>query len=178
MRNIGKVRLGLSKDFVVLIESDVEMNGKEDLDDLYFVMFNIMHNPLRLSVITVGNLVELAQENSELTLDELNTLIEEDPEKYVMLALGDGSTVMDKGSEKIRIPLDSADNANKARVIISSMIDKGYFMQKSNYMVDGEVIRREQQVETDNMKPQLHLMLEIIKRWDNLDLDELARVMG
>ena len=178
MKKIGKVRLGLGNDFAVLIESDVEMNGKDDLDDLYFVMFNVMHNPLRLSVITVGNLIELAKENSGMSADELNSLIEEDPEKYVMIALGDGSKITENGAEKITIPLDSAENANKARVIISSMIDKGYFLQKSNYMVEGEIIRREQQVETDNMKPQLHLMLEIIKRWDNLDLEELAKLIG
>ena len=178
MKKIGKVKLGLNNDFEVLIESDIEMNGKEDLDDLYFVMFNVMNNPLRLSIITVGNLIDLAKKNSGLEDSELMKLLETDPEKYVMVALGDGSRVMDEGIEKIKIPLDSQDNANKARIIVSSMMEKGYFIQKSNYMVNGEIVRREQNVETENMLPQLNIMLEIIKRWNDLDIDELAKYLG
>jgi hypothetical protein len=95
-----------------------------------------------------------------------------------MIALGDGSRVMEEGIEKIKIPLDSQDNANKARIIVSSMMEKGYFIQKSNYMVNGEVVRREQNVETENMMPQLNIMLEIIKRWNDLDIEELAKYLG
>jgi len=178
MKKIGKVKLGLNNDFEVLIESDIEMNGKEDLDDLYFVMFNVMNNPLRLSIITVGNLIDLAKKNSGLGDAELMKLLENDPEKYVMIALGDGSKVMEEGIEKIKIPLDSQENANKARIIVSSMMDKGYFIQKSNYIVNGEMVRREQNVETENMLPQLNIMLEIIKRWNDLDIDELAKYLG
>ncbi len=178
MKKIGKVKLGLNNNFEVLIESDIEMNGEEDLDDLYFVMFNVMNNPLRLSIITVGNLINLAKKNSGLEDAELMKLLETDPEKYVMIALGDGSIVMDEGIEKIKIPLDSQDNANKARIIVSSMMEKGYFIQKSNYMVNGEIVRREQNVETENMLPQLNIMLEIIKRWNDLDIDELAKYLG
>ena len=105
-------------------------------------------------------------------------MCEDEGEKFVSLALGDGSAVVENGVEKIQVPLDSSENANKARLIISSMIEKGYFLQKTNYSVDGEIIRREQQVDTNEMKPQLHIMLEIIKRWDNLDLDELAKFLG
>jgi len=178
MKKIGKVKLGLNNDFEVLIESDIEMNGKEDLDDLYFVMFNVMNNPLRLSIITVGNLIDLAKKNSGLGDAELMKLLENDPEKYVMIALGDGSKVMEEGIEKIKIPLDSQENANKARIIVSSMMEKGYFIQKSNYIVNGEMVRREQNVETENMLPQLNIMLEIIKRWNDLDIDELAKYLG
>ncbi len=178
MEKIGKVKLGLSKDYEVLVESDVMMSGKEDKDDLYFIMFNVMNEPLRLSVITVGNLVQFAEKNSDYSRDELMQMCEDEAEKFVSLALGDGSAVVENGVEKIQVPLDSSENANKARLIISSMIEKGYFLQKTNYSVDGEIIRREQQVDTNEMKPQLHIMLEIIKRWDNLDLDELAKFLG
>ena len=58
------------------------------------------------------------------------------------------------------------------------MMEKGYFIQKSNYMVNGEIVRREQNVETENMLPQLNIMLEIIKRWNDLDIDELAKYLG
>tara|TARA_B100002019_G_C21195659_1_gene561265 strand:+ start:328 stop:864 length:537 start_codon:yes stop_codon:yes gene_type:complete len=178
MKSIGKVKLGLNDSFEVLIESDIVMNGKEDYDDLYFVMFNVMNTPLRLSIITVGNLIELAKENTGLDENKLMDMAKNDPENYVMLALGDGSKVIDKGTEKIKINLDSQDNANKSRIIISSMMEKGYFLQKSNYNVGGEIIQREQKVETENMMPQLNIMLEIIKRWDNLDVDELAKYLG
>jgi|TARA_R110002012_G_scaffold279492_1_gene467850 hypothetical protein len=178
MKSIGKVKLGLNDKFEVLIESDIVMNGKEDYDDLYFVMFNVMNNPLRLSIITVGNLIELAKENTGLDENKLMDMAKNDPENYVMLALGDGSKVIDKGTEKIKINLDSQDNANKSRIIISSMMEKGYFLQKSNYNVGSEIIQREQQVETENMMPQLNIMLEIIKRWDNLDVEELAKYLG
>ena len=57
------------------------------------------------------------------------------------------------------------------------MIDKGKFIQKSNYKVNGELITKGQDVETENMIPQLKLMLEIIRRWNDLDLDELAKMM-
>jgi len=178
MKSIGKVKLGLNDKFEVLIESDIVMNGKEDYDDLYFVMFNVMNNPLRLSIITVGNLIELAKENTGLDENKLMDMAKNDPENYVMLALGDGSKVIDKGTEKIKINLDSQDNANKSRIIISSMMEKGYFLQKSNYNVGSEIIQREQQVETENMMPQLNIMLEIIKRWDKLDVEELAKYLG
>lgn len=58
------------------------------------------------------------------------------------------------------------------------MMEKGYFLQKSNYNVGSEIIQREQQVETENMMPQLNIMLEIIKRWDKLDVEELAKYLG
>ena len=45
-------------------------------------------------------------------------------------------------------------------------------------MVNGEIVRREQNVETENMLPQLNIMLEIIKRWNDLDIDELAKYLG
>ena len=84
---------------------------------------------------------------------------------------------MERGVEKIKIPLDSQENADKARIIIASMIDKGRFIQKSNYIIDGESQFKEQDVDTANMVPQLKLMLEIIKKWDTIDLDELATLL-
>ena len=51
MKKIGKVKLGINNDLEVVIVSDVAMNGEADKDDLYFVMFNIMHQPLRLSTL-------------------------------------------------------------------------------------------------------------------------------
>jgi hypothetical protein len=177
MKDIGKVKLGMNSDMVVVIESDITMIDENDKDDLYFVMFNIMYDPLRLAVVTIGDLLSLSQANTEKSKDELMNLLEKNPEEYVYLALGNSELLMERGVEKIKIPLDSQSNADKARIIIASMIDKGKFIQKSNYKVNGELITKGQDVETENMIPQLKLMLEIIRRWNDLDLDELAKMM-
>ena len=55
------------------------------------------------------------------------------------------------------------------------MIDKQKFIQESNYQVNGEVIVKRQDVDTSNMIPQLTIMLDIIKNWNNLDLEELEK---
>ena len=82
---------------------------------------------------------------------------------------------MERSNEKIKIPLDSEESANKARIIISSMIDKKKFIQESNYEVNGNVVVKKQEVDTENMIPQLGIMLDIIKNWNNLDLEELEK---
>ena len=175
MNKIGKVKLGINNELDVVIVSDVSMNGEADKDDLYFVMFNIMHEPLRLSVTTVGDLLTLAKINTEKSEEELLKLLESDPEQYVYSALGNTELLMENSQEKIKIPLDSAESATKARIIISSMIDKKRFIQESNYNVDGKITVKKQEVEIENMIPQLRIMLEIIKNWDNLDLEELEK---
>ena len=172
MNKIGKVKLGINNELDVVIVSDVSMNGEADKDDLYFVMFNIMHEPLRLSVTTVGDLLTLAKINTEKSEEELLKLLESDPEQYVYSALGNTELLMENSQEKIKIPLDSAESATKARIIISSMIDKKRFIQESNYNVDGKITVKKQEVETENMIPQLRIMLEIIKNWD---LEELEK---
>jgi len=175
MKNIGKVKLGVNKDLEVVIVSDVVMNGENDKDDLYFIMFNIMHQPLRLSITTVGDLLNLAKTNTGKSEEELLSLLESDPENYVYLALGNSDLLVEKSVEKIKIPLDSDESANKARILISSMIDKQKFIQESHYQVNGNVEVRKQDVDTSNMIPQLRIMLDIIKNWDKLDLEELEK---
>ena len=175
MKKIGKVKLGINNDLEVVIVSDVAMNGEADKDDLYFVMFNIMHQPLRLSITTVGDLLSLAKENTGKSEEELLNQLESDPEQYVFSALGNSELLMERSNEKITIPLDSEESANKARIIISSMIDKQKFIQESNYQVNEEVIVKRQDVDTSNMIPQLTIMLDIIKNWNNLDLEELEK---
>lgn len=175
MKKIGKVKLGINNELDVVIVSDVTMKDESDKDDLYFVMFNIMHEPLRLSVTTVGDLLKLAKINTEKSEEELLKLLESDPEQYVYSALGNTELLMNNSQEKIKILLDNSESATKARIIISSMIDKKRFIQESNYNVDGKITVKKQEVETENMIPQLRIMLEIIKNWDNLDLEELEK---
>ena len=58
MKNIGKVKLTMTKDMIVTVHAAVHMKDKDDRDDLYFVLFNIMAEPLRLSLGVVGNFFE------------------------------------------------------------------------------------------------------------------------
>ena len=51
MKEIKNVKLGVvPKTMEVSVNSEVIMKSKEDFDDLYVVMFNIMDEPLRLSL--------------------------------------------------------------------------------------------------------------------------------
>ena len=55
MKEIKNVKLGVNPtNMVVTVSADVVMDGLEDPDDLYLVMFNVMDDPLRLSVFTIG----------------------------------------------------------------------------------------------------------------------------
>ena len=54
MEKIGQTRLTMSKDATVNVYADIYMKSQEDVDDLYFVMFNIFSDPLRLSLCVVS----------------------------------------------------------------------------------------------------------------------------
>ena len=58
MDKINKVQLGLNNDMEVVVTSEVVMHDQNDRDDVYFVMFNILDNPLRFVVSTAGNFTE------------------------------------------------------------------------------------------------------------------------
>ena len=44
MKRIKNVKLSLNNEAEVVVSADIEMNGTDDVDDIYFVMFNILHN--------------------------------------------------------------------------------------------------------------------------------------
>ena len=84
MKSIKNVKLGINpKDMVVNVIADVEMKDKNDADDLYLVMFNVMDSPLRLSLFTIGNLYELVKRNSNLSEPEIMNIMKNSPEKYI-----------------------------------------------------------------------------------------------
>ena len=58
MKGIKNVKLGFNKNADVMVVTDVEMNGNEDMDSLFLCFFTILNPPLRLSVITAGCLNE------------------------------------------------------------------------------------------------------------------------
>tara|TARA_R110000851_G_scaffold49643_1_gene119329 strand:+ start:657 stop:1214 length:558 start_codon:yes stop_codon:yes gene_type:complete len=176
MDKISKLKLGLDSNTIELIvTTDIIMKSKHDYDDLYLIMFNIMDEPLRLSVIGVSNLLDMAAHNSKMNEAQLISLLKANPEKYITLATQDINLLGERGKEFISINLDSEKNATKSRLVVSSMIDKQYYIQKSNYHVEGEIIEKDQKIETVALIPQLKLMLEIIKSWDTFNTQDFQK---
>ena len=58
MKKIGKTKLTMNKEMLVVVYADVYMQDSDDADDLYFVMFNILADPLRLSLCVVSEFFE------------------------------------------------------------------------------------------------------------------------
>ena len=74
MKEIKNVKLGVvPKTMEVSVNSEVIMKSKDDFDDLYVVMFNIMDDPLRLSLITIGNLSSILKSRG-LTDEQIKTM--------------------------------------------------------------------------------------------------------
>lgn len=176
MKSIKNVKLGINpKDMVVTVTADVEMIDDKDPDDLYLVMFNIMDSPLRLSLFTIGNLSELVSQNTKLSDGEIVKLMKDNPEQFIQLAVGNVEVLGEKSVENVKITLDSDSNASKARLILSSMIDKRKYMQKSTYYINGETVNKEQEVDTEPLLPQLKMMLEITKKWNGFNPEKFQK---
>ena len=116
MEKIDNLKLALDpKTMELIVTADVIMKHKDDFDDLYLIMFNIMDDPLRLSIIGVCNLLEMAMENTNMNEAQLLSLLRANPEKYITLATQNVEAMASRGNEFISINLDSADNAKRAR---------------------------------------------------------------
>jgi hypothetical protein len=50
MEKIGKTKLTMNKEMQVVVYADVYMRSPTDQDDLYFVMFNILADPLSITL--------------------------------------------------------------------------------------------------------------------------------
>jgi len=173
MKKIDGVKLGLdSKTMEVVVSADITMNSKEDWDDLYITMFNVMDEPLRLALFTVGNLKEMVKINTDVSEGQAKELATSNPEEYISYAIKNPDLLGIYGSENVKVLLDSDANAKKARIVLSSMVEKGYYVQKSTYHFEGEEVSKQQKIETDALAMQLKMMLEIVKRWDGFNVDE------
>jgi hypothetical protein len=178
MKSIKNVKLGIMpKSMEVSVNSEVIMNDKNDFDDLYVVMFNIMDEPLRLSLITIGNLSGILKDKG-LTTEQIKNLYNSNPEQYLSEALNNPESFDKYANENIRIVLDNADNAQKARLLISSMIQNKSYIQKTNYIFPDESLEKEQNVDTTELIPQLKLMLEIIKQWETFDVNKFSQALS
>ena len=172
MKKIDSVKLGLdSKTMEVVVSADIIMDTKDDWDDLYLVMFNVMDEPLRLALFTVGNLKDMVKVNKNISEAQAKAFAKADPQAYISSAIENADLLGERGSENVKVLLNNESNAKKARIVLSSMVEKGYYVQKSTYHFNGEQISKQQKVETTALAMQLKMMLEIIKRWDGFDID-------
>ncbi len=178
MKEIKRVKLGVNKEAVVVVSSEVEMKSKDDTDEAYIIMFNIIGDPLRLGIIVVGNMLDKAKENTNLNEAQLEKLMETDPEKYLQAAMKDPEKIFESAQEMVKIVLDSEKKAAQARLILASMIDNEHYMQRTRYVFEGEEIAvKEQRIETEELVLQLKAMIEIVKQWETFDMEEYQREM-
>jgi len=173
MKGIKNVKLGFNKNADVMVVTDVEMNGNEDMDSLFLCFFTILNPPLRLSVITAGCLNEQLSKIIGQDTAMIENMMKENPEMYGMLIQENTENLLNNGEEQNKILLDSDINSQKARLILTSMLDRGYYIQKTRYYFpNGDKEKQEQKVEITPLKRAFEAMLEICKRWDDPALKE------
>lgn len=175
MKAIRDVRLGF-KDQEVLVTADIDMET-EDLDDLYFVMFNILDNPLRFVVAVAGNFVDFLESKGHPRSD-LKLWLKKNPQKYLETIVQHQVEIMQSAKERVKVQLNSQANADQARLVVTSMMAKGHFNQISTYRFpDGTEDSKLQKVPTKDMEKDLSVMLEVIKDWENFDYDSFMERM-
>lgn len=180
MKAIKQVKLSLNKQAQVVVTADIHMKSEQDPDDVYFVMFNILHDPLRLVVATVGDFVGLLSASQNLSEAQSESVLMNDPEKFMQLVLGDQVGMFAAAEEKVKVVLDSQKNADMARAVVASMINQGMYHQVSNYYLPGQTdpVVKNQEVPTKELMADLHQMLGIIKEWEGFDLREFLIKQG
>jgi|TARA_R110000824_G_scaffold153167_1_gene324722 hypothetical protein len=173
MKNLKKMNLKINPDDMILtMNTDIEMVSKTDKDDAYIVMFNIIDNPLRLSIITVSNFYDIMQDVFKVERVKIESLTQQELDVLIAETVSNIEIITQYGEEKITINLDTETNAKKVRVILSSMIENGFYTQITNYHCEGEVIKKEQKIDTQELNPQLKMMLEIAKDWNKFDINK------
>ena len=173
MKKLNKMNLKINpKDMILTMNTEIDMVSKSDKDDAYIVMFNIIDNPLRLSIITVSNFHDIIEDLFKVEREKIENLNQQELDVLIAETVSNIEVIAKYGEERITIPLDNETNAKKVRVILSSMIQNGYYNQITNYHVDKEVIKREQKIDTTELNPQLKVMLEIAKDRKGFDVNQ------
>ena len=163
MKKLNKMNLKINpKDMILTMNTEIDMVSKSDKDDAYIVMFNIIDNPLRLSIITVSNFHDIIEDLFKVEREKIENLNQQELDVLIAETVSNIEVIAKYGEERITIPLDNETNAKKVRVILSSMIQNGYYNQITNYHVDKEVIKREQKIDTTELNPN-HLNPSSIK---------------
>mgnify|MGYP003643212290 CR=1 FL=1 len=180
MQSVKRVKLGLNAEMEVVVTADVNMKAGKDLDDVYFVMFNVLDTPLRFVVSTAGNFTEFLVERGTPQSDIETWFTEETPDKFLEEVVKHQTDILIHSDEKVRVVLDTQKNADLARAVVSSMIEKGYFINITNYTIPGrdEPVQKIQQVPTESLFQDFATMLEVIKEWENFDFEEFLRAKG
>ena len=180
MKNIGKVKLTMTKDMIVTVHAAVHMKDKEDRDDLYFVLFNIMAEPLRLSLGTVGNFFDQLEAMAGSDPVKLAKLLDTDPDAYMKLVQRYyAELVQSSNEEKVKVVLDNQRNADMARMVLSSLLQNKHYVQITTYHIPGEEsVEKEQEVPTETLAAELKVMLDITKKWDGFDLEQYVAEMA
>ena len=123
MKKLNKINLKINpKDMVLTMNTEIEMVSKNDKDDAYIVMFNIIDNPLRLSIITVSNFYDIIQDVFQVEREKIVALKQEELDVLIAETVSNIEIITKYGEEKITIPLNNETNAKKVRVILSSMV--------------------------------------------------------
>jgi len=178
MQKITKVKLSLNEKAEVVVNADIHMENIEDKDDIYFIMFNILHNPLRFVVATVGDFSGILR-NKGVSQTQINEWLESEPEQFIQAVMSDQVALFGAAAEKVKVTLDSPKNAQLSRAVISSMIQQGYYHQISHYKINGQLVEtKEQKIPTLDLLADLKQMLEIVKIWDTFNLKEFMLAKG
>jgi hypothetical protein len=102
-----------------------------------------------------------------------------DPQEFMQQVIGNQEILFESAEEKVRVMLDSKNNAMMARAVVASMINNGFYWQHSHYTINGN--RHEpkiQKVPTIELLADLNQILDIIKIWDTFDLKEFLMSQG
>ena len=179
MDKINKVQLGLNNDMEVVVTSEVVMHDANDRDDVYFVMFNILDNPLRFVVSTAGNFTEFLTQRGT-SAGEIQGWLDNNPDLFLNAIVQHQAELLPHSQEKVRVTLDSQKNADMARAVVSSMIDKKYFVNVSYYKIPGqeEIVQKNQKVPTEQLFGDFQTMLDVIKNWEGFDFATYLKSKG
>lgn len=170
MKQISDVKLGF-KDNEVIVTAVVDMDHN-DKDDLYFVMFNILDDPLRFVVAVAGNFVDFLVSKG-YNREEIDRWLSKDPQKYLEGIVQHQVEIMQSANERVKVVIDNQASADQARMVVTSLLAKGHFNQVTTYRFpDGTEDNKLQKVPTGDMARDLKIMLEIIKDWENFDYNE------
>ena len=103
-------------------------------------------------------------------------MMENNEEMYGAMIQQSTEQLLQHGEEQNKINLDSAENAKQASAILTSMLQNGFYVQKTRYhFPTKQTQKQEQKVDISQLKPAFKTMLELCKRWDDPTLlEELA----
>lgn len=151
--------------------ADVEM-GENDIDSLFLCYFTVLTPPLRLSVLTSGQLVQKLSVIMNMKEEVLLNLLQTNPEEYAKYIQNYTNELIGQADEQNRILLDSEENANQGRALIASILKSGYYLQKTKfYFPDGTVQEQDQKIDIKGMEQTFRAMLDICKNWKDVEVE-------